>query len=109
MKSSGDFESIFEGAVMIDQKLLQSIGNLAARDVENHYPQLNVRFLALRNGAQMKAAVTSKGDKSGRTVRLFDLQPLGDVEPTAVKEITDNLVRQLERAVQDYNEMWNRA
>ncbi len=31
---------------MIDQKLLQSVGNLAARDVETRYPQLNIRFLA---------------------------------------------------------------
>jgi hypothetical protein len=101
-KSSG-------GGFMIDQKLLQSVGNLAARDVETRYPDLNIRFLALKNDSQMKVAITPKSDKSGKTVRLFELQPLGDMDPTAIKQISENLESQIIQAVQHFNDMWNRA
>ena len=94
---------------MIDQKLLQSVGNLAARDVETRFPQLYIRFLALKNDSQMKVAITTRSDKSGKTVRLFELQPLGDIDPTVIKLISENLEAQMLQAVQKFNEMWNRA
>ncbi len=94
---------------MIDQKLLQSIGNMAARSVCTKHPDLDIRFLAVKNGTEIKAAIVSKGDKSGRTARIFELKPLGDVDADAVKTISENLENQIEQAVLDFFDTQNHA
>jgi hypothetical protein len=90
---------------MIDPKLLQSIGKMAAQSVENKHPDLDIRFLAI-SSTDMKAAIVAKGDKSGRTARIFELPPLADnMDADAVKTLTDLLQGQIEKAVQDFIEL----
>lgn len=93
---------------MIDQKLLQSLGNMAARNVCNKHPDLDIRFLVVKNG-EMKAAIVPKGDKSGRTAHIHDLKPLDNVDPDAVKFIQDTIEQQLEQIAQEFRDMQNRA
>jgi phosphoribosyl-AMP cyclohydrolase len=76
---------------MIDPKLLQSIGKMAAQSVQRNHPELDIRFLAI-SASDMKVAIVTKGDTSGRTARIFELPPLAnDVDADAVKLLTDLL------------------
>lgn len=87
---------------MIDLKLLQSLGSIAARTVEGKYPHLQIRFLALRDGTEIKVAIVGRADQSGQTARILELQPVSEVNPDVVKSVTDNLQRQIETLARGY-------
>jgi len=44
------------GFIMLEMKLLQSIGNQAAHTIELRYPSVQIKFFALKNGSVFRGA-----------------------------------------------------
>lgn len=88
---------------MIDMKMLQQVGNLAAKSINNRYPLLDVRFFAMKEGSSGRVVILPKGDKSGRTSRLFELGTLPELDPIVQsKELTSLLTGRIEGAVKEF-------
>lgn len=87
--------------VLSDNKLLQSIGNIAARHVESKYRAIEVRFFAFRGEARVHIA--DRHDRSEKTGRLYDLGPLPPPnEPIVIKDTIRAWERQIEMYVREF-------
>jgi len=82
---------------MDDIKLIQSIGNVAARNVENKYRALQVKFFAIKGGGEMRVFIGEKHDTSGKTGRLYDL---GEMPPQSDPIIIKNVLSLLEGRIE---------
>ena len=88
---------------MDDIKLIQSIGNVAARNIENKYHALQVKFFAMKGKSEMRVFIGEKHDTSGKTGRLFDLgdmPPLPD--PIVIKNVLAVLEGRIEQQVKQF-------
>lgn len=88
---------------MIEMKLLQSLGNVAARTVEYKYPNLEIRFFALKDAAA-RIYVATRGDSSGRTGRLFEIGALPETATSAVKDMSILLETRIDAAVREFTQ-----
>lgn len=88
----------------MDIRLLQNIGNIAARAVQGRYPTVEIRFFALNDGLEGRIHLSLKGDKSGRTGRLYDVQiaPTQPADALFLKEIAVPLEKQIEAHVLEF-------
>lgn len=82
---------------MDDIKLIQSIGNVAARNVENKYRALQVKFFAMKGMGEMRVFIGEKHDTSGKTGRLYDL---GEMPPQPDPIIIKNVLALLEERIE---------
>lgn len=87
---------------MLENKLFQSIGNVAARTIEYKYPNVEIHFFALRSGAESRIHIAARNDTSGRTGRLYDLDPIPMSDTPLVKDIASALEKQIERHVREF-------
>ncbi len=87
---------------MLDNKLFQSIGNVAVRTIEYKYPSVEIHFFALRGGAESRIHIAARGNQSGRTGRLYDLDPVPTSDTPLVKDIAGALEKQIERHVREF-------
>jgi hypothetical protein len=88
--------------MMIDTKLLQSIGNVVARDLRDKYPTVVVRFFALKGWSEMRVYIADRNDPGGSTGRLYDLGMAQQPELFLVKDITRLLEGRIEQQVRDF-------
>jgi hypothetical protein len=88
----------------MDIRLLQNIGNIASRAVQAKYPAVDIRFFALKEGEEGRIHLSLKGDKSGRTGRLYDVHiaPTQPTDALFLKEIAVPLENQIETHVLDF-------
>ena len=82
---------------MDDIKLIQSIGNVAARNIENKYDSLQVKFFAMKGLGEMRIFIAEKHDTSGKTGRLYDL---GEMPPQPDPLIIKNMLTLLEQRIE---------
>lgn len=88
---------------MDDIKLIQSIGNVAARNVENKYRSLQVKFFAMKGLGEMRVFIAEKRDTSGKTGRLYDLGELPpQPEPVVIKNVLNVLEERIEGQVKQF-------
>ena len=88
---------------MDDIKLIQSIGNVAARNIENKYQSLQVKFFAMKGLGEMRIFIAEKHDTSGKTGRLYDMGvmlPLSD--PVVIKNVLALLEERMEQQVKQF-------
>lgn len=85
------------GRAMDDIKLIQSIGNVAARNLENQYGSLQIKFFAMRGPGEMRVFIADKHDTSGKTGRLYDL---GALPPQPDPIILRNVLTLLEERIE---------
>jgi len=88
---------------MDDIKLIQSIGNVAARNIENKYQSLQVKFFAMKGLGEMHIFIAEKHDTSGKTGRLCDMGamlPLSD--PVVIKKVLALLEERIEQQVKQF-------
>ena len=82
---------------MDDIKLIQSIGNVAARNVESKYTSLQVKFFAMKGRGELRVFIADKHDTSGKTGRLFDL---GELPPMPEPIVIQTMLRTLEEKIE---------
>ena len=88
---------------MDDIKLIQSIGNVAARNVENKYRALQVKFFAIKGGGEMRVFIGEKHDTSGKTGRLYDLGEMPpQSDPIVIKSVLSLLEVRIETQVKQF-------
>jgi hypothetical protein len=88
---------------MDDIKLIQSIGNVAARNLENKYRALQVKFFAMKGGGEMRVFIGEKHDTSGKTGRLYDLgQMPAQTDPIIIKNVLTLLEGRIEAQVKQF-------
>jgi hypothetical protein len=81
-------------------KLIQSIGNVAARNIESKYPSLQVKFFAMKGPGEMRVFIADKHDTSGKTGRLYDLGTLPPMpDPIIIKDMLELLEARIEGQV----------
>jgi hypothetical protein len=78
-------------------KLIQSIGNVAARNIEGKYRSLQVKFFAMKGPGEMRVFIADKHDTSGKTGRLYDL---GELPPQPDPIIIKNMLALLEERIE---------
>lgn len=88
----------------MDIRLLQNLGNIASRAVQGKYPTVEIRFFVLKEGEEGRIHLSLKGDKSGRTGRLYDVQiaPTQPTDALFLKEIAVPLEKQIEAHVLEF-------
>jgi hypothetical protein len=88
---------------MDDLKLIQSIGNVAARNIENKYRALQVKFFAMKGGGEMRVFIGEKHDTSGKTGRLYDLGEMPILpDPIVIKNALTLLEERIEAQVKQF-------
>ena len=76
----------------------------------NHYPDLDIRFFAMKEGSGGRVVILPRGDKSGRTSRLFELGALPEIDSMMLTtELTKLLTTRIEGAVKEFLQAWNSA
>lgn len=89
--------------MMDDLKLIQSIGNVAARNIENKYRALQVKFFAMKGLGEMRVFIADKHDTSGKTGRLYDLGALPpQPDPIIIKNVLALLESRIETQVKTF-------
>lgn len=88
---------------MDNLKLIQSIGNVAARNIENKYRAVQVKFFAMKGPGEMRVFIAHKHDTSGKTGRLYDLGTMPpQPEPIVIKNVLTLLEGRIEQQVRQY-------
>jgi hypothetical protein len=84
---------------MIDPKIIQSIGNLVAKDVQNKYPSIVIKFFADRVRDEIQIFIADKNTRSDHTGMLYSLGTIPPEQTTAVKDIAKFLENGIEKQV----------
>jgi hypothetical protein len=88
---------------MDDIKLIQSIGNVAARNIENKYRSLQVKFFAMKGPGELRVFIADREDATGKTGRLFDLGALPpQPDPIIIKNTLTLLEERIETQVKQF-------
>lgn len=89
---------------MADENVIQSVGNVVARDLRARYPEVKVFFFAPRNWEMMRVHIADKRDRSGRTGRLFDIGSVHLLDTMTAKEMICELEPRIEQRVREFIE-----
>ena len=88
---------------MADLKLIQSMGNVAARNIERRYPFLQVKFFAIKGWNEMRVFIAEKHDTRSKTGRLYDLgEMMPPQEPLIIKDVLALLESRIEPHVKGF-------
>jgi hypothetical protein len=84
-------------------KLIQSIGNVAARNIEGQYRSLQVKFFAMKGPGELRVFIADREDATGKTGRLFDLGALPpQPDPIIIKNTLTLLEERIETQVKQF-------
>lgn len=84
---------------MIDPKIIQSIGNLVAKDVQHKYPSVTIKFFADRVRDELQIYIADRNTSSDHTGMLYNLGNIPPEQTTAVKDIAKFLENGIEKQV----------
>jgi hypothetical protein len=84
---------------MIDPKILQSIGNMVAKDVQTKYPKVVIKFFADRVRDEMQIYIADRNARNDHTGLLYSLGTIPPEQTTAVKDIAKFLETRIEKQV----------
>jgi hypothetical protein len=88
---------------MTNLKIIQSIGNVAARNIERKYPFLQVKFFVIKDWNEMRVFIAEKHDTPSKTGRLYDLgQVTPPKEPFVINEVVALLESRIEPHVKGF-------
>jgi hypothetical protein len=88
---------------MDDLKLIQSIGDVAARNIENKYRSLQIKFFAMKGPGEMRVFIADKHDTSAKTGRLYDRGVMPpQPQPIIIKDVLTLLEERIEQQAKQF-------
>jgi hypothetical protein len=87
---------------MIDPKIIQSIGNLVAKDVQHKYPSVIIKFFADRVRDEIQIFIADRNTRDDHTGMLYTLGTIPPEQTTAVKDIAKFLENGIEKQVRQF-------